>query len=174
MSQLLFVHGADGYTDDGPLAEALATHLGARLRMPQLPDDDKSVTAWTGRIAEALGEIGADDVVIGHSFGASMLLHALAQASGPLPATATLLAMPDWGSGGWAVDEYTYTGPTLPVALSMHHCADDTVVPVDHLTQNAHRFPTAWLRSYPHGGHQFDGLAQTIAADITDDSQRYR
>ncbi|WP_238418911.1 alpha/beta fold hydrolase [Gordonia sp. 'Campus'] len=179
MRRLFFVHGAGGYVDDGPLAEALSAALGARLDMPQFSDDDMSIEAWARPIREHLAGLGADDFVVAHSFGATVLVHVLAEAAASRPRSAVLLAMPNWGPDGWDVPQYVFAGsrqsPAAEVrgakatsrgGLSLHHCVDDDVVPVEHLDLNTALLPSATVHRHPVGGHQFDGLAEVVAADI--------
>ncbi|QTV80503.1 alpha/beta fold hydrolase [Microbacterium sp. NIBRBAC000506063] len=93
---LLFIHGAGGYDDDSPLAEAIGAALGTPAHLPRLPDDDMTFDGWASRIRRALDALEPDDVVAAHSFGASLLVKVLAERVRPLPRRAVLLAMPDW------------------------------------------------------------------------------
>ncbi|MEO9329703.1 alpha/beta hydrolase [Gordonia aurantiaca] len=161
--RLLFLHGADGFDDDRSIAEGLESALEAPVDMPRLPED-KSFGAWATAIRTHLSRLSADDLLVAHSFGASILLRVLAAADGPR--RVVLLAMPDWGPDGWDVPEYAFTGPVpRGVDLSMHHCLDDEVVPAGHLDLNAALLPDAQLHRHRIGGRQFVGLAEAIAAD---------
>lgn len=159
--RLLFVHGAGGYADDLTLAGALGEALSAEVEMPRMPDEDMSVEAWSRPIRQALAGLGPEDHLVGHSFGATILLHVLA-ATTPAPRRATLLAMPDWGPQGWDVEDYV---PPVPpaTALDLHHCRDDEVVEIEHLALNTERLPGARAVVHDRGGHQFEGLAEAIA-----------
>ncbi|WP_432560326.1 alpha/beta fold hydrolase [Granulicoccus sp. GXG6511] len=168
--RLLFLHGAGGFIDDGPLAAALGDAVGLTPDMPRLPDDDMSFEAWATPIREHLSHLDADDLVIAHSFGASILLRVLAEGSAQFPrahqrARVALLAMPDWSDAGWDVSDYAFHGPEPEMILSLHHCRDDEVVPFAHLWLHASRLPAARVWEYRSGGHQFTGLANRIAAD---------
>ena len=162
--RLFFIHGAGGYADDGPLAEALAAALDATLDMPRISDDDMSIEAWARPIRERLEGLDADDHVVAHSFGATALMYVFADAD-VASRSAVLLAMPNWGPDGWDIPQYVFpgTGSLLP---SFHHCVDDDVVPVEHLDLNAASLPSAPLHRHPVGGHQFDGLADVVAAEL--------
>ncbi len=164
---LLFLHGAGGYDDDLPLAAEIAGALAVDLSFPRLPDDAWGLEDWTAPVRRSLDAADADDLVAAHSFGASVLLHVLAEAGRAWPPRAVLLAMPEWGDdGGWEVADYAFTGPEPPAALSLHHCRDDEVVPFAHLARNAALLPSATRHAHAVGGHQFDGLAAAIAADL--------
>lgn len=163
--QMVFAHGADGYEEDGPMARELATMLGARLVFPSLVEEDTTLDAGTGPVREALESAGDGCIAIGHSFGASILLHAVA-ASRVMPRAILLLAMPDWGADGWDVDAYLPPSAAndLRLPVTLHHCRDDDVVPFSHLAANAHALPRAAARSHPHGGHAFSGALPAVLA----------
>lgn len=151
---LVFLHGAGGYVEDRPLAEGLAAGSATDLRYPELSDQDMSVAAWSAQIAEALGDLGADDRVVAHSFGASVLLLMLADGL-ELPGEVRMLAMPNWGPDGWDVAEYAFAGSEPSTPLVLQHCRDDEVVPFDHLALNAALLPAARVVVRDRGGHQF-------------------
>lgn len=160
--QLLFVHGAGGFTVDRRLAEDLAEAVRADLLYPEFPADDVTVEAWSEPLGDALRRLDAGDALAAHSFGATVLLHALAtvgQWSGP----AHLLGTPDWGPRGWDVPEFAFHGPAPANALTLHHCTDDEVVPVEHLELVAAALPSAASFTYPTGGHQFEGRSADLA-----------
>ncbi|HVK43589.1 MAG TPA: hypothetical protein VM429_01660 [Micropruina sp.] len=151
---LVFLHGAGGYVEDRPLAEGLAAGSATDLRYPELSDQDMSVAAWSAQIAEALGDLGADDRVVAHSFGASVLLLMLADGL-ELPGEVRMLAMPNWGPDGWDVAEYAFAGSEPSTPLVLQHCRDDEVVPFHHLALNAALLPAARVVVRDRGGHQF-------------------
>lgn len=165
---LLFLHGAGGYADDGPLADALGRALGTAVDRPRLPGDDMSYEAWAVPVREHLGMLGPDGLVVGHSLGGSILLRVLAE--GVRPGTrAALLAVPDWGPDGWDVADYAFSGPEPRASLTLHHCRDDEVVPFAHLAQLAARLPSARVVEHAVGGHQLDGLAGEVARSLDDE-----
>lgn len=167
MTRLLFVHGAGGFTDDRPIADGLGDALGVPVDMPEFSGDDMSLQAWADPLRARLSAMAPDDLLVAHSFGASILLHVLAEAGYAGPRRAVLLAMPNWGSDGWALDDYDFAGPPpRGVTLSLHHCVDDEEVPVGHLDLNAAVLPGAHLHRHQTGGHQFVGLVETVAEDL--------
>lgn len=165
--RLFFIHGAGGYVEDGPLADSLSAAFGACLDMPRFSDDDMSIEAWARPIRQHLVGLGADDLVVAHSFGATVLLHVLTADGVPEPRNVVLLAMPNWGPEGWDVPQYVLADHSLPshggLTLYLHHCIDDDVVPVEHLDLNTALLPAATVQRHPMGGHQFDGLADVLA-----------
>ncbi|ACV05287.1 alpha/beta hydrolase [Kytococcus sedentarius] len=164
--QMLFLHGAGGFQEDRELAERLTGAVGAELQMPECPDEDMSFEAWASVVRPAVGSLGADDLVVGHSFGGSILLGVLAEAA-PEVRRGLVLAAPDWGVSGWDVAEYAPSGPPQGVRLSLHHCRDDEVVPVAHFAALAESVPGAAARVHPIGGHQFAGLEGDLMREMT-------
>lgn len=166
--RLLFVHGAGGQVEDRALADALGAAVAAEVDMPLLPDDDMSYEGWAVPVRQALARAGRGDLVVGHSFGASVLLRVLGEEGTVLPSRAVLLAMPDWTPDGWDVADYAFLAPEPAVPLSLHHCRDDEIVPHVHLELHARRLPSAATHLHGRGGHQFEGLSGVIARDLTD------
>lgn len=165
--RLLFVHGAGGFDEDRGLAAGLGAALGAAVDYPRLPDQDMSYAAWSAIVRAHLGRMETDDVIVGHSFGASILLKVLSQDQSAGRATG-LLAMPDWSPAGWDVSDYLFDGPeAASTELVLHHCRDDDVVPFAHMAQNAERLPAAQIHEHQVGGHQFDGLAEAVARSLS-------
>ena len=167
MIRLLFIHGAGGFTDDRPIADGLGDALGLPVDMPEFSSDDMSLQAWADPLRARLSAMGADDLLVAHSFGASILLHVLAEPGYAGPKRAVLLAMPNWGPDGWAIEQYDFAGPPpRDVTMSLHHCADDEEVPIGHLDLNAAMLPGAQLHRHGTGGHQFVGQVGVVAADV--------
>lgn len=163
--RLLFLHGAGGYDEDQVLAQAIGEAAGVPILLPRLPDKDMSYAAWAAAITAELSALDQGDVVIGHSFGASILLRVLADATHNV-AGALLLAMPNWDPSGWDVADYAFNAPVPSVPLVLHHCRDDEVVPFEHLALNAAQVPSATVREHAFGGHQLVGLEAAIASDV--------
>lgn len=164
--RLLFVHGAGGYVDDTPLARSLAAAVDASLSLPRLPDEDMSFDAWAASLRPLVASLGPADLLVAHSFGASILLRLLGEAAVPV-SRATLLAMPDWSDKGWDVADYAYAAPPPTTAIALHHCRDDEVVPFAHLGLHAARLPAAHVHEHAVGGHQFVGRTAVLAAALS-------
>ncbi|QNG19111.1 alpha/beta hydrolase [Rhodococcus triatomae] len=171
-TRLVFLHGAGGFLDDRRMADDLAGVLDARLDIPHLPEEDMSFDAWAASIRTSLTAMRTGDLLVAHSFGASILLRVLAERRWEGVPEAVLLAMPNWGPEGWDVEEYAFAGRKPAVALSLHHCRDDEVVPVAHLSLNSASLPSARVTEHASGGHQFDGRVASIAADASGQRRR--
>lgn len=166
---VLFVHGAGGYDDDQPLVDTLRRGLADEVSMPRFSDDDLSFAAWSADVVAQLAPEVA--TVVGHSFGGSILLKMAALSAlrgerppvghSELPASVrrlVILAAPDWSPAGWDVPDYRLpANASIPaeLAVALHHCTDDEVVPIDHLDLLSGALPTACTTRHERGGHQF-------------------
>ncbi len=121
MTRLLFVHGAGGFTDDRPIADGLGDALGVPVDMPEFSGDDMSLQAWADPLRARLSAMAPDDLLVAHSFGASILLHVLAEAGYAGPKRAVLLAMPNWGGRTGGRSSST-TSPDHRHAVSRCRC----------------------------------------------------
>ena len=167
--EILFIHGAGGWTDDQPMAAELRSIPGADVLMPQFSEEDMSAAGWRRELDGQLRTLGPEPVIVGHSFGASMALLHFSEPREPGPRGLVLLAMPFWGSEGWQAEYSLPVDAELPadLPLFLHHCADDDVVPVDHLDRHASRLPAAVVRRHETGGHQFHGRMGDVVRDVT-------
>jgi predicted alpha/beta hydrolase family esterase len=166
---ILFVHGAGGWTDDQPMAAELRGIPGAEVLAPHFSDEDMSAAGWRRELNRQLRTLGPEPVVVGHSFGASMVLLQYADDPvEPLPRGLVLLAMPFWGSEGWQAEYSLPVDAELPadLPLFLHQCMDDDVVPADHVDRHASRLPQAIIRRHDSGGHQFQGRMGEVLQDV--------
>lgn len=162
---ILFIHGADGFDEDTAMVETLRRTLDADVRMPRLSEDDMSHGAWSAQISEHLTP--DVDTAVAHSFGGSTALKMLVE-DGLRVGRLVVLAAPDWGPDGWDVADYALPKVvTLPagVRVELHHCADDEIVPLDHLDRLAEKLPGAGIVRHRQGGHQFERRALEEIAD---------
>lgn len=176
--QILFVQGggegAHGDWDD-KLVASLRHDLGdcVDVRYPQLPNEgDPHFQAWKRTLVSEIETLDAGAILVGHSIGAAILAHTLAEAP-PVkrPGGLFLLVMPFIGAGGWPSDEITAKpdlGARLPPGMAIflyHGDANETVDP-GHLDLNATAIPQAEIRRLPGRDHQFGGDLSAVAADI--------
>jgi predicted alpha/beta hydrolase family esterase len=176
--QVLFVQGGgEGTHDewDDKLVDSLRTGLGAgyEVRYPRMPeDDDPSVATWIPAIREEIASLEDGAAIVGHSIGATLLVHALE--SEPPACTLgaiVLLAAPFVGPGGWNDDDLAFThetGGRLPPGASVHlffGLHDDTVPP-SHAELWASAIPQARLHPLPGRDHQLGNDLGEVAALI--------
>ncbi|HWJ76288.1 MAG TPA: alpha/beta fold hydrolase [Kaistia sp.] len=176
--RLLFVQGAgDGTHDDWDqrLVTSLAGHLGSgyAIRYPRMPaEDDPSFMRWAAVLREEIDALGAGAVLVGHSIGATILVHFLAEEPPAHPPIGIfLIAMPYIGDGGWPSDEII-SKPDLGSRLSpqsavyLYHGDADEIVPDTHAHLNARAIPQALLKILPGRDHQLNDDLSKVAADI--------
>jgi predicted alpha/beta hydrolase family esterase len=107
-------------------------------------------------------------LVVGHSFGGSVLLKYLAEGPPPVPVEGVfLISMPFWGPEGWAYDDYALPADfasRLPAApIFLYHSREDPHVPFDHLALYSDRLPMATVRPIDGSEHSFmEGLPALV------------
>jgi hypothetical protein len=176
--QVLFIQGGgEGTHDewDDKLVDSLRAGLGAgyEIRYPRMPeDDDPSVATWLPAISQELAALEDGAVLVGHSIGASLLVHALESEPPDRPLGAILLlAAPFVGKGGWEGDEFEITrdtGSRLPPGAPVHvfyGLADDTT-PTAHADLWAATIPHARLHPLPGRDHQLGNDLEAVAEVI--------
>jgi uncharacterized protein len=175
--QVLFIHGGGegAYEEDGKLAASLQDALGAAydVRCPKMPDEDRPVyRAWKERIAEELGALEGEVILVGHSLGGSILLKYLSEEElERFVAGLFLVATPYWGVEDWEVGEYALRedfASKIPKEMTafLYHSRDDEVVPFAHAALYAQKLPRATIREFDGRGHQFDDDLSEVARDI--------
>jgi uncharacterized protein len=175
--QVLFIHGGGegAYEEDGKLAASLQDALGAAydVRCPKMPDEDRPVyRAWKERIAEELGALEGEVILVGHSLGGSILLKYLSEEEVErFVAGLFLVATPYWGVEDWEVGEYAlqeHFASKIPNEMTafLYHSRDDEVVPFAHAALYAERLPRATVQEFDGRGHQFDDDLSEVARDI--------
>jgi pimeloyl-ACP methyl ester carboxylesterase len=123
-------------------------------------------------VARQLAALGPGAVVVGHSVGGTMLLHALAHAAGVADLGAVvLIAAPFIGPGGWPSDEIAPGADLalrLPAAVPVfvYHGEDDDVVPVAHAECYAKAIPRARVRRLAGRDHQLNDDLSEVAREI--------
>jgi serine hydrolase len=161
---LLVIHGAGEPRRHGgkvywePL---LASHLGPDyvVKAPRMPrPDNPQYATWARRIAKLIADT-TNPALVGHSFGASVLLKYLAEAtSRPVIAGLFLIATPFWGRDfaefALPPDFGARLADMSPVYL--YHSRDDPEVPFEHLERYRRALPRATVRALDGRGHEFD------------------
>jgi pimeloyl-ACP methyl ester carboxylesterase len=177
--QILFVQGGgEGTYDewDNKLVDSLGRELGPGYDIiyPRMPNEgDPDPARWTAALQSELTKFDAGAIVVGHSFGGTILIHALA--TDP-PACALdgifLLAAPFAGDGGWPIGdikpraEQLGTGLPNGVPVYLYQGDDDDIVPVAHLDLYAKAIPKAVIRRLSGQNHQLNDDLSEVARDV--------
>jgi uncharacterized protein len=174
---VLFIQGAGNMHEpegSGRLAAYLARELGTDYRViaPEMPDaDNPHYQPWRDRIEQELDAIDEDVILVGHSFGGSVLLKYLAEDSYQKPVRGLfLVSVPNWGPDGWAYDEFAApddVASRLPESrIFLYHSRDDQEVPFAHLHYYEERLRTAMVRPIAGSEHSFVEGLPLLVEDI--------
>jgi serine hydrolase len=174
---VLFIQGAGNMHEpegSGRLAAYLARELstGYRIVAQEMPDaDNPRYQPWRDRIEQELAAIDEDVILVGHSFGASVLLKYLAEGSYGKPVRGLfLVSAPNWGPDGWAYAEFAVpddVGSRLPATrVFLYHSRDDPEVPFAHLGYYEEHLPTAIVRPIAGSEHSFVEGLPLLVEDI--------
>ncbi|MCC3377416.1 alpha/beta fold hydrolase [Cohnella sp. REN36] len=176
-SNVLFIQGAGegAYEADRQLVSNLQQLLGDgyRIHFPRMPDESRpNGEAWIAQIRIDLSAYPGATILIGHSFGASMLLKYVSEGK-PDHSVAGLflLAPPYWGPEGWDVEAFALRSDAASAIsdiqpVTFYHCRDDDIVPFSHLGQYVKTFPQAIVREFEGRGHLFGEDMSEVAQDI--------
>jgi pimeloyl-ACP methyl ester carboxylesterase len=176
--QVLFIQGGGvGAHDewDDKLVESLRRELGSayEVRYPRMPDEGNPRYArWSTAIRREMAALDDGAVVIGHSVGAAILLHALAgQPPEKELGAIVLIGAPFVGDGGWLSEEFELTsdlGAKLPpgVRVEVFHGLRDETAPPSHADLYAAAIPQAQVHQLPGRDHQLNNDPSEVAEAI--------
>jgi serine hydrolase len=175
MQTVLFVQGAgDMWAPDGSarLADYLDKQLGRDYRViaPEMPDpDNPRYRPWRDRIERELGAIDDGTILVGHSFGGSVLLKYLAEGSYQKPIGGLfLVSVPYWDSQKFKElalpDDFASRLPASKIFL--YHSRNDPEVPFAHLRRYEEKLPGATPRPLPGSEHSFSKGLSELVGDI--------
>jgi len=174
---VIFFHGGsteDDYHADAKLVASLKSNLGAdyAVHFPQLLNDGTPDLGRRKQISREISERDDHLILVGHSFGASMLLASLSEMKIVKKiAGIFLLGTPFWnGDEDWVQpfkllpDFATQLDKKIP--LHFYQCTDDEEVPLEHFTIYKHLVPWASFHEFSTGGHQFNDDLTIVTSDI--------
>lgn len=141
------------------------------VRAPVMPEPDApEYESWAERVAELIGESDRP-AVVGHSFGASVLLKYLSEAKTRPPlAGLFLVATPFWDAKKFPDfalrrDFAERLNDLSP--LYFYQSRDDEEIPSGHLERYRQALPHAVVRTLDGRGHEFDQAEfPELVADI--------
>jgi uncharacterized protein len=176
LKHVLFVHGAGqgAYEADNKLVASLSSELGSdfHVHYPRMPNEaSPRYEDWKQRLVEEVTALGDGAILVGHSFGASMVLKVLASETKPTCRRAFLIAAPFWGSTGWdwkdlELPKDASTRLSHGTSLVFYHGGNDEVVPHHHVDLYRAALPGAMVRHLQGRNHQLNDDLSEVAADI--------
>jgi hypothetical protein len=174
--RVLFVQGGGaGVHDnwDNKLVDSLRRELGAtfEIRYPRMPNEgDPRYRKWKAALFDELNQLADGSMLVGHSLGATFLLHVLAELQTERFGGIFILSAPFAGGGGWPSDEgmaSPVSGRSLgAVPMVFYQGTADTTVPIEHLELYAKAIPHAQIRRLDGRNHQLNNDLRIVARDI--------
>lgn len=174
--QILFAHS--GGSQDGPgngsydFVEWLRKSLGERYEIsyPIIENpEEPTYKMWKTMLDKEFARLQGESILIGHSLGGSMLLKYLSETESNLRIDGLfLVATPYWGKDGWDMDDFKLKSDfskNLPALRSLHlfHCANDPIIPFDHLKLYRKSLPSAVCHELNCSSHAFsEGLPELV------------
>ena len=175
---ILFIQGGGegGYEADAKLVAFLQKALGKGydINYPEIKSDESaSDFGWTQQISKKISEAKSNFILVGHSFGASMILKCLSEKPANKKMEGIfLIATPFWdGNENWQTglklqEDFAHKLPD-GVPVFFYHCRDDEEIPFSHLGQYKQKLTQATFREIKSGGHQLNNGLTIVANDIT-------
>jgi uncharacterized protein len=174
--QILFIQGAGqgAYEEDEKLVASLRNEMATeyKVQYPRMSNDDSSgYEAWKTQVSKELSAMKGEVILVGHSFGASLLLKYLAGEKIEQPiAGVFLIATPYWGAEDWqneyALEENFAVRLPKELPIVFYHSRDDDTVPFAHLALYKEKLPRASFHELDGRGHQFNNDLSEVARDI--------
>lgn len=174
---IVFVHGAGegSYEWTIPLVETLKENLDNNytIHFLKMPDPVKGdYHEWADTVRHAVAPLTNEVILIGHSYGGSVLLRYLVENPVAEPFRGLfLLAMPYWSKGGWQVPDFQMPEDLTSAMNSvqdifLYHCEDDEEVPFEHMQLYQKDLARAQFHKIKRGGHALKGTLPNIASRI--------
>lgn len=178
MKKLLFIQGGgdNGYQADKKLVDSLKQCIGNayEINYPEIESkEDESDYGWAKQIGNEISKSEENLILIGHSFGASMILKYLSENSIQKKLNGVfLIATPFWkGNEDWVqglrLNENFADQLPENVPIFFYHCKDDKEIPFSHLQEYRERLKSATYREIDNGGHQLNNDLAIVAKDIS-------
>ncbi|MDB5214279.1 MAG: hypothetical protein JWO86_2206 [Myxococcaceae bacterium] len=176
--QVLFIQGGGKGTHDewdDKLVESLGRELGPDygIRYPRMPSEaEPSYARWKAALENEFGRLSEGAIVMGHSIGGTILIHALVEAPPKRALSGIfLLAAPFVGEGGWPSEDLkplSDLGQRLPARtpVYVYHGSKDETAPLSHAGLYAKAIPQAVVRRLTGRDHQLDNDLSEVANDI--------
>ena len=177
IARILFIEGGGngGYEADEKLVASLRSSLGSgyEVNYPKIiPDESKKDFGWLQQIGKEISATKSEMILVGHSFGASMLLKWFSENKiKEQVAGIFLIATPFWkGDEDWEqslkLEENFVDHLPADIPIYFYHCKDDEEITFDNLLQYKQKLSRAIFREINKGGHQFNNDLKIVANDI--------
>lgn len=175
---VIYIHGA-GVQEPGSASKLLLKEIKHELRgsfffqAPLMPSpDNPDCQAWMDVLDALIHKSDGPVTLMGHSFGASVILKYLSESTVETEiASVLLLAAPFWGSNGWDMPDYHLEKANIGQLaqfdnIALFHCQDDEIVPHTHQHEYLNLIPYANGHFFESGGHFFKNRIERIIGQI--------
>lgn len=175
--EILLIQGAGEVTraEEQEILDALNAKLGDDFNMllPAIKDaDNPTYAAWETALVTNLNSLSGKVILLGHSFGASVILKHFSKEPVPDKVIGMILfGVPYWKEQNWDVSEYEIEEDCL-VNLSkleniyFYHSTDDEVIPDQQFKSYQKLIPKAHWRVLSGVDHSYHGAIPNMVADI--------
>jgi predicted alpha/beta hydrolase family esterase len=179
MKKIVFIQGGGngGYEADKKLVYSLKNCLGNdyEINYPEIQSkESESDYGWTKQIGQEISGSEDNFILVGHSFGASMILKYLSENSVQkkikgifLISTPFWSGNEDWMKGLILKDNFADKLPDN-VPMFFYHAKDDEEIPFSQFNNYQKKINRANYREIDHGGHQLNNDLSIVAKDIKD------
>lgn len=176
--QILFIQGGGEGTHaewDSKLVANLRHELGSGhdVLYPCMPNEENpEFGTWRDAITREIFELNEGAVLVGHSIGATILVHTLARQPRLVKGISAvcLIAAPFVGDGGWTsgdlIPASDWAAALCETDIYLYRGEADETVPITHLDLYAKAIPHARVRSLAGRDHQLDANLREVANDI--------
>ena len=176
--QVLFIQGGGENVHDAwddKLVASLRRELGQHyeIHYPRMPNEDEpDYPKWKAAIGREMAKLGDGAILIGHSIGGTMLIHALAEEPPKMrPGAVLLLSAPFVGEGGWPSDDIAPKrdiGVRLAAGLPVHvfHGSEDEIAPPPHADLYGEAIKQAEIHRLPGRDHQLNNDLSEVAKTV--------
>ncbi|WP_316810287.1 alpha/beta fold hydrolase [Pedobacter heparinus] len=175
--KILLIQGAGQVTraEEQVIVDALNAKLGDDFNMllPAIKGaDNPTYRAWETALVTNLNSLSGKVILLGHSFGASVILKHFSKEPVPDKILGMILfGVPYWKEQNWDVSEYEIEDDCL-VNLSkldniyVYHSTDDEVIPDQQFKAYQKLIPKAHWRVLSGVDHSYHGAIPNMVADI--------
>lgn len=177
MKKILFIHGGGngGYEADKKLVTSLKNTLGKEYEIdnPEIQFiENEPDYGWPEQIQNKISNSEDNLILVGHSFGASMILKLLSEdfiqkkIKGIfLIASSFWSGEEDWKQGLMLKENFAEKLPKN-IPMFFYHCKDDEEVSISHFKNYQKKVNGATYREIDNGGHQLNNDLRVVAKDI--------
>lgn len=175
--EILFIQGAGDVTtqEEQVIVDGLKAKLGDdfSILLPPIKDaDNPTYSAWADALITNLNGLSGKVILLGHSFGASVILKHFSRE--PVPdkvAGMILFGVPYWKDQNWDVSEYAIEDEFKDNLSKLgniyfYHSTDDEVVPYQHFKAYQKLIPKAHWRELSGMDHSYHRAIQNMVMDI--------